>query len=282
MKKNKLPNDKVYRDMIRVNLLQERLKGYFDSQLPDKMEQAYIQVMLAESQEIASEVLAEIESGGNFTALVNKFSYELSSKERGGDLGWLPEELMPTAITSVFQLELGEVSQPTYDDSAIKGIGYWLIEVTDKDEEKGINARAILLGSKQEAEEVKAKLTSENFADLAKEYSQHQASKDNGGELEWLKEGDMNSDAFDEVAFALDLNVITEPVKDESVQTRGGYWVVKVLEKGEHELSEEVRGLLAGKNFNQWLQEQRMGSIINNYLDEEKKSLAVERVLKGK
>ena len=283
IKKNELPNDRVYRDIVRVSLLQERLTQYFDSQLPDKMEQAHIQVMLVEDQEVANGVMAEIESGEDFTTLVNKFSYDASSKGKNGDLGWLPEELMPMAIAAnAFQLEPGEVSPPLYDESAPKDIGYWLIEVTDKNEEKGIKARAILLGSKQKAEEVKAKLTDENFADLAEEYSQHQASKSNGGELGWLKEGDTNSDAFDEVAFSLGLAVISEPVKDESAQTKGGYWIVKVLGKGEHELSEEIRGMLVDNDFSRWLQEQRGRSIINNYLDEEKKSLAIYKVLEGR
>jgi len=272
------PNDKIYRDIVETEILYEKLSGYFASQLPDTMEQAHVQVMLVESQEVADAVRAKIESSGNFTALVDEFS---CNPQIEGDLGWLPRELMPRASIGevAFSLEPGETSK-IYDQSATKNVGYWLIEVTDKNEEKGIKARAMLLGSEQEALEIKSKLDKgEDFAVLAEEYSQH-GSKDDGGELGWLKQGDMNSEAFDEIAFNLPLNSVSEPVKDESAQTEGGCWIAKVLQKGEHELSEEIKESLTSNDFAQWLQEQRENNTINNYLDEEKRAWAVDRVLK--
>ena len=272
------PNDKIYRDIVETEILYEKLSGYFASQLPDTMEQAHVQVMLVESQEMADAVMAKIESSGNFTALVDEVS---CNPQIEGDLGWLPRELMPRASIGevAFSLEPGETSK-IYDQSATKNVGYWLIEVTDKNEEKGIKARAMLLGSEQEALEIKSKLDKgEDFAVLAKEYSQH-GSKDDGGELGWLKQGDMNSETFDEIAFNLPLNSVSEPVKDESAQTEGGCWIAKVLQKGEHELSEEIKESLTSNDFAQWLQEQRENNTINNYLDEEKRAWAVDRVLK--
>jgi len=286
IKENKLPNDKAYRNIVAVTILREKLlENYFGSRLPDTMEQAHIQVMLVESETVANEVIGKVENGEDFTTLVGELSYDSRSKEKGGDLDWLPKELMPNTFIgdAASSLETGELSQPIYDESASKDVGYWLIEVTDKGEEKGIKARAILLGSKQEADEVRTALSDENFAELAKEHSQYESED---GELGWLKEEEKESndfgDAFNEVVFNLDLNVISESVKDESVQTTGGYWVIKVLEKGEHELRDEVRKGLAYNDFTEWLQVQRETSTINNYLDEEKKGLAVERVSKGR
>jgi parvulin-like peptidyl-prolyl isomerase len=272
------PNDNIYRDIVETEILYQKLSGYFDSALPDTMEQAHVQVMLVESQEMADAVMAKIESSANFTALVDEFS---CNPQIEGDLGWLPQELMPRASIGevAFSLDPGETSK-IYDQSVIKNVGYWLIEVTDKNEEGGIKARAMLLGSEQEALEIKSKLDKgEDFAVLAKEYSQH-SSKDNGGELGWLKQGDMNSAAFDEIAFNHPLNSVSEPVKDESVQTEGGCWIAKVLQKGEHELSEGIKERLTSNDFAQWLQEQRENNTINNYLDEEKRAWAVDRVLK--
>ena len=272
------PNDKLYRDIVETEILYQKLSGYFDSALPDTVEQAHVQVMLVESQEMADAVMAKIKSSGNFTALVDEFS---CNPQIEGDLGWLPQELMPHSLIGelAFSLEPGETSK-IYDESAIKNVGYWLIEVTDKNEEGGIKARAMLLGSEQEALEIKSKLDKgEDFAVLAKEYSQH-GSKDDGGELGWLKQGDMNSEAFDEIAFNLPLSSVSEPVKDESAQTEGGCWIAKVLQKGEHELGEEIKERLTSNDFAQWLQEQRENNTINNYLDEEKRAWAVDRVLK--
>jgi len=273
-----LPDEEVYRDAITAILLSEKLlEDYFGSQLADTMEQAHIQVMLVESKEIADEVRAKIESGQEFSALIEEFSCD---PQVGGDLDWLPQELMSDTLGDIaFSLEPGEISQPVYDDSTSKSVGYWLIQVTDTDEEKGIQAKAMLLSSKKEANEVKDKLDSgEDFADLAKEYSQHE-SKDSGGELGWRKQGDM-SDAFDEVAFNLTSNELSEPVRDTSVQTKGSYWIVKDLDRGEHELSEEVKEALNNQHLSDWIKEREENSTIS--IAEARELWAIERVMKGK
>jgi len=274
-----LPDNEAYRDMIRASLLQEKLQEYFDSQLPDTMGQAHVQVMIVESEDVADEVITEIEAGGNFTVLAEEFSCSSSVE---GDLGWLPEELMPNTLIAdaAFNLTIGEISQPIYAASATKNVGYWLIEVTDKEDDK-IEARAMLLGSEAEAERVKAELVGGNFSSLATEYSQHE-SKDEGGELGELKQGDMGSNAFDAVAFNLTVNEVSQPVKDESVQTTGGYWLVKVIDRGMHQLETEVKEELRDKHFNDWFEEWKGDSTIENLLDEGKKTWAVNEVLKGR
>jgi parvulin-like peptidyl-prolyl isomerase len=277
-----LPNDRIYRDIIRSDLLQGKLKEYFDSQLPDTMEQAHVQVMLAESEEVADEVITKIEVGGNFTALVGEFSCSSSIE---GDLGWLSQELMPNTLIAdaAFNLTPGEISPPIYDETANKNVGYWLIEVTGAQNET-INAQVMLLTSDAEAERVKAELAaSGNFSALAGNYSQH-VSKTNGGKLDGLKRGDMGSEAFDQVAFNITANEVSEPVKDESVQTTGGYWLVKVADSGERELDEETKEELINKRSNDWFEELKENSTIENLLDvdAEKKSWAVNKVLEGR
>jgi len=279
MEENKLPNDEVHRDMIAAGLLREKLlENFFGSQLPDIARQAHIQVMLVESEEVANNVIAEIGGDKDFATLVDEFSCD---PQIGGDLGWLPKELISNILIgdAAFSLEPGKVSQPIHDDSATKSVGYWLIQVTDKDAEKGIQTKAMLLSTEEEANKVKAKLDSgEDFAELAKEHSQH-GSKDDGGELGWIKQGDM-SEAFDKVAFNLTVAEVSEPVKDASVQTKGGYWIVQVLERGERELDEDARESLIAKRFNDWFKEREENSIIN--INEEMKSWAIERVTRGR
>jgi len=279
LKEAGLPDDEVYRYMAKGVLLQEKLDEYFGSQLPDTMEQAHVQAMLVESEEVATELIAEIEAGGNFTALAKEFSCNSSVE---GDLGWLPRELMPNTMIAdaAFNITPGEISQPIYNKTATKDVGYWLIEVTDKQDDE-INALVMLLGSEAEAEYVKAELVSRNFSSLAREYSQHE-SKDEGGELGSLKPGDMGSDAFDEVAFNLPVNEVSEPVKDKSVRTIGGYWLVEVIDRGDRELDETVKKELIDNRFNSSLAEWKENSIIENLLDQGKRAWAVMKVLAGR
>ena len=281
LKEGKLPDNEAYRDIINASLVQEKLTEYFDSQVPDNMEQAHVQVMFVESQEVADEVIADIEAGGNFTALIEEFSCNPRTE---GDLGWLPEEMMPNTLIAeaVSSLEPGEVSKPIYDESITKDLGYWLIEVTDKKDEE-IKARALLLGSETEAEQVKAEL-SELFSDeffLLAQKSQHE-SRYEDGELGWLSKGDMQSEAFDTVAFSIALDEVSDPVRDESVQTDGGYWIIQVLDKGEHKVADNIRTGLRDKLFNDWFEEQEKNSTLENWLDEEKKSWVISKILQGK
>ena len=279
LKEAGLPDDEAYRDIIRSTLLQEKLEEHFGSNLTATMEQAHVQVMLVESEEVAAEVITRIDTGSNFTTLVEEFSCNSSIE---GDLGWLPEELMPNTLIgdAAFNITPGEISQPVYDETATKDVGYWLIEVTDEEDNK-IRARAMLLGSEAEVEWVKAELVGRNFSSLAKEYSQHE-SNTKGGELDWLERGGMGSEAFDKVAFNITANVVSEPVKDESVQTTGGYWLVMIVDRGEHQLETDVREGLIDKHLNDWFEEWKENSTIENHLDANKKSWAVDRVLQGR
>ncbi|MFP3898886.1 MAG: peptidylprolyl isomerase [Dehalococcoidia bacterium] len=279
-----LPDDEVYRDVIRSVLVQEKLEEHLASQLPDTMEQAHVQVMLVESEEVAEEVTTALEAGGNFTALVDEFSHY---PEVEGDLGWLPRELMPNAFIeqAAFapNITVGHISEPMYDETVSKTVGYWLIEVLnivdDEEDQRKIEARAILLGSEAEAQLVKTELVGGNFTSLAKEYSQHQ-SKEFGGMLGWLERGDMQSAAFDEAAFALDPGEVEGPVKDESVRTTGGYWLVRIVDRAERELEDDTRQQLVGQQLDDWLEEQREKATIEDRLDEEKIGVAVEEVLR--
>lgn len=280
LKEYELPNDRVYQDIIRATVLQEKLGEYFDPGLNATMEQAHVQVMLVESQEVATELIAEIEAGGNFTALADEFSCNSSVE---GDLGWLPEELMPNTLIAdaAFNLTPGETIHRIHDKMAIKDVGYWLIEVTGA-QNATIDALVMLLGSQAEAERVKAELAAGgNFSALAENHSQHE-SKTNGGKLDGLKRGDMGSQAFDEVAFNITVNEVSEPVRDESVQTIGGYWLVRVVDRGDHELEDEVREALINKHFNDWFEELTEDSTIETYLDAAKKSWAMDKVLAGR
>jgi parvulin-like peptidyl-prolyl isomerase len=278
LKERELPDDKIYRDLIRATLLQEKVGEHFDPGVNATMEQAHAQVMLLESQEVADDVMTRIEAGGNFTALAEEFSCNSSVEH---DLGWLPKELMPnTSIANAaFNLTPGDISQPVYDGNATKNIGYWLIEVTAA-QNQTINAQVMLLTSEAKAEQVKAELAAGgNFSALAGNYSQHE-SKTKGGKLDGLKRGDMKSTAFDQVAFNITLNQVSEPVKDESVQTTGGYWIVKVIDRADRQLDEQRRQELKGKLYDDWLEAWKKNNTIENRLDEDKIEWAIDEVFK--
>jgi foldase protein PrsA len=182
-----------------------------------------------------------------------------------------------------FSLEPGMISEPTYDDSVTKGIGYWILKVTEKDDAKGRHVWGMLLGSWDEAVGIKAKLEAgEDFSTLAKQYSQHLESKEQGGDLGWTRQGFGNR-ILAGFAEQLEPGGISKPVTDQSVQTKGGYWLVRVEERdANRQLEDEVRGTLVLNLFQDWVSGLEKNSLTESYLTEEEKAWAVARVLKDR
>lgn len=107
--------------------------------------------------------------------------------------------------------------------------------------------------ARQLAEEIKARLEAgEDFAELAKEFSDDPASAEQGGDLGWFGRGTMVPE-FEEVAFSLEPGQISDPVR-----TPFGYHIIQVLEKDPNRPRDEV-AIEADKQrcFEDWLAQRR-------------------------
>jgi len=286
------PLTKDYRDAIRTELLVSKLDGeYFDSRVPLFAEQRHIMAMLLESESQATEVRARLESGEDFGELAGELSLEGLSKDRNGDLGWhLQDVLAEVLATSIpgeyaFASDVGVLSQPIYDETIIKGVGYWLVEVLEREEDsEEAHVQAILLGSEDQAQAVRARLEDEDFAALAGEFSQLDGAKENGGYLGWLTSGTV-SPAFDEFVFNCEPGTLSEPIRDDAIITTEGYWLLKVLDKDDNrQISDDDRALLKAVALNDWvssLWDDPENEIDDSYLDDEKKAWAIEKAMEG-
>jgi protein-export membrane protein SecD len=105
--------------------------------------------------------------------------------------------------------------------------------------------------TKQRAQEVLAKAVSgEDFAQLAKDNSQDPGSKDNGGDLDFVKKGALVPE-FDKVLF--DGNLKDGEVYDQLVETQYGWHIIKKIEqRGEGDgLEVHAAHILFAKQANQ-------------------------------
>jgi len=287
----KPPLSKDYRDVARTQMLLGKLGDeYFDKQVPTYAEQRHIFAMFLESESQANEVRARLEAGEDFTQLAGELSLDTTSKEKKGDLGWRPQGILPLLIgspvleDSAFSCEVGVLSQPILEENKTKMVGYWLIKVVERGETVGeANVKVILLGSETEASEVRARLEAgEDFATLAKEFSQHAESKEQGGDF--TASVDKMSPAFNEFTFSSELDVLSQPIRDDTMSTKGGYWLVKVTEiDSNRQIADDDRNLLKSDALNKWVEGlfNDPENKIESYLDEGKKLFAILHVLRG-
>lgn len=290
------PFNDAHRDIVRTQLLVSKLLDRrFEQTVPMLAEQRHIMAMFLESESQAAEVRARVEAGEDFADLAAELSLDGFSKDEDGDLGWHPEdifvELLATSIPAeyAFGLETGVLSQPLSDETKIKRVGYWLVKILDRQQEpEQVHVQAILLGSEQEAQDVTARLEAgEDFTTLAKELSRHQATKENGGDFDWLSpENVAPSSAFTAWAdiFELETGAISQPIRDDMGVTTGGYWLLKVLDQEDSKpISDDDRTLLKSKALAEWviaLWDDPVNEV-NNYLTDQMREWALARVTEG-
>jgi len=286
-----MPSDEVVRDEYRARILSDRLVStYFDPRVPTTAQQVKVDAMFLGSKAASGEIMEKLSDGESFSDLAKEFSLEAYTKEQLGELGWILEgaSYVANGIFSdsmlgkiAFSTAAGIVSAPEYDPNVEKTGGYWLLKVTEVDDEQGRNVSGILLGTEEEAAEVRTELEGgADFATLAKEKSLDTGSKELGGELGWVQQG-YGDEIIVATTFALPEGVVSEPIYDASVTTKGGYWLIEVLEREENrEIENNARQQMIAKLFEDWLEEQRQASVIEQYLTEEQKTWAIDYTLK--
>ena len=162
----------------------------------------------------------------------------------GGDLGWRKREDLPSLLTDIVpKLSVGQTADPVRSDS-----GYHIVFL---EEVRGIEqivtqtkARHILvkpseiLTDEQARElmvELRARaLAGEDFADLARQYSEDIGSAQEGGELGWTTPGQMVP-AFEAATAETAVDQISQPVRSQF-----GWHIIKVEGRREEDMSNEA------------------------------------------
>ncbi|RFU64405.1 peptidylprolyl isomerase [Peribacillus saganii] len=155
------------------------------------------------------------------------------------------------------------------EKAALKGVKASEKEMKERYEEirPEIRARHILVADLKTAQEVKKKLDAGGkFEDLAKQYSTDPGSKEKGGDLDWFGPGAMVP-AFEEAAYALEKNEISEPVQSEH-----GYHIIQVTDKKEKKPYDEMKKQLEYEVKSAKIDQEK----VNKAVDKELKAANVE------
>ena len=286
-----LPKDDISNDMAKTRIIARK---YSEMQclpnLPGPVEQAEVQAMLLETKSMAEDRRQKLLLGDNFSTMAAMLSLDTVTQGKKGYLGWVPKgyedrvlgTLKDSALKSVlFKLDVKAISDPVYDETVEKPFGYWVIEVLEKDDTKGVHARGILFSSKDDAQDVRARLVNgESWNDLAKQYSQH-ASKDKGGDLDWIVPG-MDQAQLGRILGAQEVKKIGEVTRDDSLKTKGGYWIVQVLNKQQRPLDDTIKQTLMEECLSSWMQGLLKQAKVENLMDQKQKDFATNKVIKSR
>lgn len=196
---------------------------------PTVEDQAVVDAAQLVERTAALEVLDQaLARDADFSALAKQYSLDASTKEQGGYVGFIAAD----------DPEFGGLADRIASDRLRPGVIDGLYEGTSRmhvvnylgsRDETEVQSAHILIcyfgakgcaseTSRDEAralaEEVQRQATGQNFADLAKQYSTDPGSASEGGDLGWVKAGQM-IEVFEDALFALRDGRISEVVETE-------------------------------------------------------------------
>jgi peptidyl-prolyl cis-trans isomerase SurA len=200
---------------------------------------------MKEAEAQAGQIVADLKNGADFAQLAATYSDGQQALE-GGDLGWRKPDQVPSLFADVvLKLKKGEVS-----DLIRSAGGIHLVKLDDvRDSARRMvtqtHARHILIrtnevvtdaDAKQRLDQLRIRLEGgDAFGELARAHSADTVSASNGGDLGWTNPGDLVP-AFEEIMNALQPGEISRPF-----QTDYGWHIVQVLERREHDSTEDLK-----------------------------------------
>jgi len=229
-----------------VSITEQELDGFLatEGSVKELSPELFVRQILVATEQEANNILLKIEAGDDFAALAKEFSSNANAGS-GGEMEWRNLADFPSLFADALkQQKKGFISPPLQS-----GAGFYILKLEDKRGnlvrfEEQWNVRHILMMptkmrdeqfTKSELEEVRARaLAGEDFALLAKEFSEDPGSASRGGDLDWLSLG--------KTAKAFENMMITSPLQEISpvFESEFGFHFLQVLEQRTEDLTEEV------------------------------------------
>jgi foldase protein PrsA len=145
LEKGGMTHEDFVRD-LRAQLIWQKMSEKIGQSVPDRAEQVHVRHIQLADEATAQDVLQRLKAGQDFAALARQYSQDLSSRDQGGDLGWLPRGVMVLQLEAVvFSLPLNQFSDPVQTPT-----GYHILQVLGKEADRPIDPH-LLDGMRQEA-----------------------------------------------------------------------------------------------------------------------------------
>ncbi len=102
--------DKQYRDMATGNVLTTKLRDVFSSELPATADSVHYRLITVADQATADNLKAQLDGGADFAALAAANSTDTTTKDKGGDPGWVPRGFLSDSLESLlFSLDKDQI-----------------------------------------------------------------------------------------------------------------------------------------------------------------------------
>ena len=193
----------------------------------------------------AMKVKNRLDSGEDFATVAREVSEDPSAQTNGGDLGYYTVfQLVYPFENAIYNTPVGAVTDPVRTQ-----FGYHIIQVTDKRKTRGQLQIGVILKAynfamtDQDTLDVQTEIyridsllkSGEDFAELAKKFSDDRSTGNRGGVTRWFGVGTFPSE-IEETAFALEnIGAVSQPI-----ETDMGWYIIKLLDKKGAPSKEEV------------------------------------------
>ena len=229
-----------------IEITDKEFEGFLEANESLESLQPEIQLgqILVKSIADAEKISQKIKSGEDFQQLAKEFS-ESASAQNGGILEWKrPSEMANLFASAIDGKDKNWVSEPLKS-----GAGYHIIKLIDKrgelvQFEDQWKVRHILLSPSairtneetfQEIEDIRNSiLDGEDFATLAKDFSEDPGSANNGGDLGWSGAG-RYAPEFEATMLASKIGEVSE-----IFETQFGYHFLEVVDKRNKDITNDL------------------------------------------
>jgi len=266
LKSLKLPQNQSYVDFYGAQFLIQQLENvYFGSQVPQTADQVHPLMMMLDSDQQAAQVRQRLVNGDNFTQLAEEYGQDYYSKNLNqGDFGLHVRDVLKDRVSSAIPLDyafsaaVGSLSPPLTDNETSKQSGYWLLKIVGRPSSDNVDVQALLVSDNVVATDVRAQLVAGgSLSDLADKYTQYSLSQSGHGNLGVISESENTTftAAFNNYVFDPEspVGVWSQPIHETELWTKGGSWLVKVLERVDNaKVSDEDKNTLVQKALQDW------------------------------
>lgn len=127
-------SDAEYRQMVEATELERKLRDHFLTEVPASADSVRYRQMLLSTDELAQELRQEVQDGGDFAALAKENSLDAATKDKGGEVGWVPRGSLDASVEElIFGMDVGAVSTIPVPS------GVLLLEMEEKAEDRKID-----------------------------------------------------------------------------------------------------------------------------------------------